>query len=79
MEEALIEMYLAGVSVGRVEDSVGETLTYYDFPYEHWTRIRTNRHGSVFYIFSACLWLLSLHFTCFPILFASVYSTPVCG
>ena len=26
----------------KVEDSVEETLTYYDFPYEHWTRIRTN-------------------------------------
>ena len=26
----------------KVEDSVEETLTYCDFPYEHWTRIRTN-------------------------------------
>ena len=26
----------------KVEDSVGETLTYCDFPYEHWIRIRTN-------------------------------------
>ena len=25
-----------------VEDSVEETLTYCEFPYEHWTRIRTN-------------------------------------
>ena len=25
-----------------VEGSVEETLTYCDFPYEHWTRIRTN-------------------------------------
>ena len=25
-----------------MEDSVEETLTYCDFPYEHWTRIRTN-------------------------------------
>ncbi|GHU88924.1 IS256 family transposase [Spirochaetia bacterium] len=24
------------------EDSIEETLTYTDFPYEHWTRIRTN-------------------------------------
>ena len=26
----------------KVEDSVEETLTYADFPFEHWTRIRTN-------------------------------------
>ena len=26
----------------KVEDSVGETLTYMDFPSEHWLRIRTN-------------------------------------
>lgn len=26
----------------KVEDSIGETLTYADFPSEHWTRIRTN-------------------------------------
>ena len=26
----------------KVEDSVEETLSYCDFPYEHWTRIRTN-------------------------------------
>ena len=84
VEEALIEMYLAGVFVRRVEDitkgskvspatiselnkkayvhiedwrnrplqgvrylyvyvdGIEETLTYCDFPSEHWTRIRTN-------------------------------------
>lgn len=26
----------------KVEDSIEETLTYADFPFEHWTRIRTN-------------------------------------
>ena len=26
----------------KVEDGIEETLTYYDFPSEHWTRIRTN-------------------------------------
>ncbi|PKM73091.1 MAG: IS256 family transposase [Firmicutes bacterium HGW-Firmicutes-16] len=26
----------------KVEDSVDETLTYADFPFEHWTRIRSN-------------------------------------
>ncbi|BAK98993.1 putative transposase [Oscillibacter valericigenes Sjm18-20] len=26
----------------KIEDSVEETLTYADFPSEHWTRIRTN-------------------------------------
>ena len=26
----------------KIEDSVEETLTYTDFPSEHWTRIRTN-------------------------------------
>ncbi len=27
----------------KVEDSIEETLTYMEFPYEHWLRIRTNR------------------------------------
>ena len=26
----------------KVEDCIEETLTYCDFPYEHWTRIRIN-------------------------------------
>ena len=26
----------------KVEDGIEETLTYCDFPPEHWTRIRTN-------------------------------------
>ena len=26
----------------KVEDGIDETLTYYDFPAEHWTLIRTN-------------------------------------
>jgi len=26
----------------KIEDSVEETLTYMEFPYEHWTRLRTN-------------------------------------
>lgn len=26
----------------KVEDSIDETLSYMDFPYEHWLRIRTN-------------------------------------
>ena len=26
----------------KIEDSIHETLTYYDFPSEHWRRIRTN-------------------------------------
>ncbi len=26
----------------KVEDNIEETLTYCDFPYEHWARIRTN-------------------------------------
>ena len=53
VEEALIEMYLAGVSVRRVEDitvalwgsaeeGVEKKLTHCDLPSEHWTRIRTN-------------------------------------
>lgn len=25
-----------------MEDGVEETLTYCEFPFEHWTRIRTN-------------------------------------
>ena len=31
---------LAGAK--KVEDSIEETLTYYDFPSEHWLKIRTN-------------------------------------
>ena len=26
----------------KVEDGVEETLIYWEFPFEHWTRIRTN-------------------------------------
>ena len=26
----------------KIEDSLEETLTYFDFPAEHWSRIRTN-------------------------------------
>ena len=26
----------------KLEDGIEETLTYMEFPYEHWTRIRTN-------------------------------------
>ena len=29
-------------AAGKVENGVEETLTYYDFPAEHWTRIRAN-------------------------------------
>ncbi|GHU16409.1 IS256 family transposase [Spirochaetia bacterium] len=38
---ALREMKLKEAAK-KVEDSIEETLTYTDFPYEHWTRIRTN-------------------------------------
>jgi len=39
--EILREMKLKEAAK-KVEDSVDETLTYADFPFEHWTRIRTN-------------------------------------
>lgn len=26
----------------KLEDGIEETITYMDFPYQHWTRIRTN-------------------------------------
>ena len=29
-------------AAGKVENGIKETLTYADFPFEHWTRIRTN-------------------------------------
>ena len=29
-------------AAAKVEDGIEETLSYADFPYEHWTRIRTN-------------------------------------
>jgi transposase-like protein len=38
---ALREMKLKEAA-GKVEGSIDETLTYADFPLEHWTRIRTN-------------------------------------
>lgn len=38
---ALKEMKLKEAAK-KIEDSVEETLTYMAFPYEHWTRIRTN-------------------------------------
>lgn len=39
--EILREMKLKEAAK-KVEDSVDETLTYADFPFEHWNRIRTN-------------------------------------
>ena len=38
---ALREMKLKEAAI-KVENSIEETLSYADFPYEHWTRIRTN-------------------------------------
>lgn len=38
---ALREMKLKEAAI-KVECSIEETLTYMDFPFEHWTRIRTN-------------------------------------
>ena len=37
----LREMKLSAAAK-KVEDAVDETLTYMDFPTEHWTHIRTN-------------------------------------
>jgi transposase-like protein len=37
----LREMKLKEAAI-KVENSIEETLTYMDFPFEHWTRIRTN-------------------------------------
>lgn len=39
--KALKEMKLKEAA-GKAEGSIEETLTYMDFPFEHWTRIRTN-------------------------------------
>ena len=39
--EELKEMKLREAAK-KVEDNIEETLTYCDFPSEHWTRIRTN-------------------------------------
>ena len=36
------EPYKRKEAAKKVEDGIDETLTYYDFPSEHWTRIRTN-------------------------------------
>ena len=39
--QALREMKLKEAAT-KIEDSIEETLTYTNFPFEHWTRIRTN-------------------------------------
>lgn len=39
--DALREMKLKEAAK-KIEDSIKETLSYMDFPYEHWIRIRTN-------------------------------------
>lgn len=39
--EKLKEMKLASAAK-KLEDGIEETITYMDFPYQHWTRIRTN-------------------------------------
>ena len=39
--EKLREMKLSAAAK-KVEDSIKETLTFMDFPSQHWTRIRTN-------------------------------------
>ena len=39
--KSLLDMRL-DKAAKKVEDSINETLTYADFPFEHWTRIRTN-------------------------------------
>lgn len=36
------EPYKRKEAAKKVEDGIDETLTYYDFPSEHWTRICTN-------------------------------------
>ena len=41
MVSALKDMNLKEAAK-KVEDGIEETLTYADFPSEHWTRIRTN-------------------------------------
>lgn len=41
MAEKLREMKLSAAAK-KVEDSIEETLTFMDFPSQHWTRIRTN-------------------------------------
>lgn len=44
---ALRDMKLKEAAV-KVENSVEETLTYADFPFEHWSRIRTNNDCNQF-------------------------------
>lgn len=39
--EKLKEMKLASAAK-KLEDGIEETITYMDFPYQHWSRIRTN-------------------------------------
>ena len=39
--QKLKEQKLSGAAK-KIEDSIDETLTYYDFPSAHWRRIRTN-------------------------------------
>ena len=42
IEEAIVQMHLAGVSVRRVEEKIQETLTYYNYPPQHWLKLKTN-------------------------------------
>lgn len=39
--QALVDLKL-DKAAKKIEDGIEETLTYADFPSEHWTRIRTN-------------------------------------
>ena len=39
---AQLRLHEAERAARKVEDGIEETLTYCDFPSEHWTRIRTN-------------------------------------
>ena len=62
----------------KVEDGIEETLTYCDFPSEHWTRIRTvmSLRGWNREIAAACVWLVLSRMVTPP---PSCWSVPACA
>ena len=65
----------------KVEDGIEETLTYMDFPTQHWTRIRTNNTLSLIHIFQTHLiyvdYLCSFFSLRTPLVFALFFGLQV--
>ncbi len=57
VSEKLKQMKFAKASQ-KVRESIEETLTYMDFPVEHWMRIRTNNTLESIIVFFVCHFIL---------------------